>query len=47
MRIRKIGLLGIGDDGTLYEPNGWRICQLPMRVAVLIQKFWNWLVVIG
>lgn len=33
-----IGLMGLGDDGTLYAPNGKRLFRLPMRLACLVQK---------
>lgn len=40
--IGLIGLMGVGDDGTLYEPNGWRIYRVPMRLACLIQRVQHW-----
>ena len=33
-----MGLMGLGDDGTLYLPSGGRLIRLPMRVASIIQR---------
>lgn len=33
-----IGLMGIGDDGTLFAPNGRRLVRLPLRLGMLIQR---------
>lgn len=33
-----IGLIGVGDDGTLYAPSGKRLMKLPLRLARWIQK---------
>lgn len=33
-----IGLMGLGDDGTLYRPNGKRLFRVPMRIGMIIQR---------
>lgn len=38
-----IGLMGLGDDGTLYTTKGNRICRLPMRIGMLIQRAQHWI----
>ncbi|MCC6649033.1 MAG: hypothetical protein IT374_26130 [Polyangiaceae bacterium] len=35
-----IGLLGVGNDGTLYAPNGRRLVRLPLAVAAAVQAAW-------
>ena len=33
-----IGLMGLADDGTLYNSHGRRLIKLPFRMALLVQK---------
>ena len=40
-----IGLMGLGDDGTLYAPNGKRLFKAPWRVACFIQRVQHWVAV--
>ncbi len=37
-----IGLMGVGDDGTLYSPSGRRLLRVPFRLACMIQKAQHW-----
>ena len=36
-----IGLMGVGNDNTLYTPSGKRICKVPAWASWRIQKVQN------
>lgn len=38
-----IGLMGLGDDGTLYAPNGKRLLRVPFRIGCYIQRIQHWI----
>jgi hypothetical protein len=43
MKARKLGLLGLGDDGMVYLPSGRETVRLPKWIGRRIQRVWNWL----
>lgn len=43
MKARKIGLIGLGDDGMLYTPNGHAILRIPKWIGRRLQGIWNWM----
>jgi hypothetical protein len=40
--IGTVGLMGVGEDGTLYSPKGNRLVKLPFRIACWVQKVQHW-----
>lgn len=40
-----IGLMGLSDNGTLFMPNGQKLCKLPLRWAMLAQRAQHWIAV--
>ena len=38
-----IGLMGLGNNGTLYAPNGAKLVKLPLRLAMLLQRTQHWI----
>jgi hypothetical protein len=37
-----IGLMGLGDDGTLYAPDGRKLFRVPMWIGVRVQRLQHW-----
>lgn len=42
MRIRKCGLMGVSDDGTMWTPSGKKLFRLPLRLAAFVQRMQHW-----
>lgn len=38
-----IGLMGVGDDGTLFTPSGKQLFKVPLRIAAFIQRVQHWI----
>ena len=38
----RFGLMGVSDNGTLYAPGGRKLCRLPLRLAVIVQRVQHW-----
>lgn len=38
MKIKALGLMGIGDDGMLYTPKGKELIRLPFWMGCWVQK---------
>lgn len=38
-----IGLMGVGDDGTLFTPSGKRLFRVSLRLAIMIQRIQHWI----
>lgn len=38
-----IGLMGVGDNGTLYAPNGKKIFRLPLWLSCIVQRIQHWI----
>lgn len=38
-----IGLMGVGDDGTLYTPKGKKLFRIPLRLSMLVQRCQHWI----
>ena len=33
-----VGLMGVGNNGMLYHPDGHKLFWMPMRIACIIQR---------
>ena len=43
MKIKFIGLMGVGSDNMLYTPSGKQLCKVPQFLARIIQRSQHWI----
>jgi hypothetical protein len=42
MKLKFTGLMGVGNDGTLYTPSGNKLIRLPLYLAFRVQAIQHW-----